>query len=280
MSLCVKNTTRIVAIAVVSVMLALPASAEIDASAAATLTQLTAVAASKVEGTEVLSSRDIQEIVALESDKQLIGCADESSCLAEVAGALGARFVVFSQLGELDDTLVLTLNLFDADEAKSVGRKVVDGSTVSELGEKVGPAVVALIGDAIADAPPAVDGALVKVLVMDIRIAGQAPSEQAPGEQANSSSAGDDELPFLLAGGGGLLAGAGLLAIIGVAFGSFAWSEQLAAADAKTPQTEVLAHVGTRDVFANLATTAYVLAGATALAGGALIGVSFLQEGE
>jgi hypothetical protein len=93
---------------------------------AATLTEVTAVAAASVRGTEVLSTRDIEKIMELESQKQLVGC-NASDCLAELAGALGARLVVFGELGALDDQLVLTLNLYDAESARSIARQLVQG---------------------------------------------------------------------------------------------------------------------------------------------------------
>lgn len=272
-----KSAVSLIPLAVTTAVFALPANAALDRQAAATLTQLAAVAASEVPGTDVLSSRDIEEIVALEADKQLIGCTDESACLAEVAGALGARFVVFSQLGQLDETLVLTLNLFDADQAKSVGRTTVEGETVSALGGQVGDAVRTLVGEAAANAGAADDDAPVKVLVMDIRIAGddggvpKEPSVDAPDKAS---------FPILLASGGALLGGAALLGVGGLAAGLFALGANSSARSPEQPQKEVLQTVGIRDVSANLANTAYLFAGVAALAGGALIGVSFVGDGE
>src|SRR3712207_6923041 len=37
----------------------------------------------------------------LEAAKQSVGCADDSSCLADVAGAMGAELVVFGAAGKL-----------------------------------------------------------------------------------------------------------------------------------------------------------------------------------
>lgn len=51
-----------------------------------------------------------------------MGCGD-SSCLAEIAGAMGAEFVVFGDVGKLGETFVINLNLFDNNAVRpSVGR--------------------------------------------------------------------------------------------------------------------------------------------------------------
>src|SRR5947207_17625 len=43
----------------------------------------------------VLSSKDVETLLGVERQKQMLGCADDaSSCLSELAGALGARFVL------------------------------------------------------------------------------------------------------------------------------------------------------------------------------------------
>ena len=44
---------------------------------------------------EVVTSADIQTLLGVERQKQLIGCSDSaSSCTAELAGAMGSRFVL------------------------------------------------------------------------------------------------------------------------------------------------------------------------------------------
>ena len=56
----------------------------------------------------------------------MAGCDEGStSCLAELAGAMGARLVLFGDLGKLGDTTVVSLNLFLSDQAQSAGRETV-----------------------------------------------------------------------------------------------------------------------------------------------------------
>ncbi len=235
------------------------------------LTQLAAVAASRIEGTEVLSSKDIQDIVSLEGEKALMGCDDAGACLAEVAGALGARLVVFGQLGQLGDVLVLTLNLFDAESGSSSGRSVVRAETVAALGDKVEPAVAELVGSAVAriraeaeraakgadDSAPAAT-AKVRVLVMDLRVAGGVDvAPPAPAAEQPST------VSWLTLAGVAL--GIGAIAALGTAglSGKIAADLDREARAVETLQKDVPALVEQRD--AGVIVTNVLLLGGTAL---------------
>lgn len=81
---------------------------------------------------EVISSRDLNQLADLEAERQAIGC-DTSSCLAEIAGAMGARYVVFGALTKLDGLYVANLNLFDAERAEPVQRQSLQGEAARDL---------------------------------------------------------------------------------------------------------------------------------------------------
>ncbi|MFZ5438487.1 MAG: hypothetical protein ACOZQL_00695 [Myxococcota bacterium] len=72
---------------------------------------------------EVISSRDIRALLGVEREKALLGCGD-SSCTAELSGALGARFVLQSTLTRLGDSLQLSMQMLDTAKAQSVARSV------------------------------------------------------------------------------------------------------------------------------------------------------------
>jgi len=76
---------------------------------------------------------------------------------------------VFGDLGILDSEHVLTLNGYDAEGAKSVGRRIVRGASVSAVGAVLESAVVDLVGPAVS----AVAAKPVRVLVMNIRCVGE-----------------------------------------------------------------------------------------------------------
>ena len=86
---------------------------------------------------ELITSTDIKNMASLEAEKQTMGCDDETSCLAELAGAMDARYVIFGDVGQLGPLLILGLNLFDAREAKAVSRMVVQTKDLEDFPGKL-----------------------------------------------------------------------------------------------------------------------------------------------
>jgi hypothetical protein len=250
-------------------LLAAPAArAEPSAADAKTLTQLLTVAASKTERAEVLSAEDVRNLVELEAEKAAAGCSDDASCLAEVAGALGARLVVFGQLGTLDEELVLTLSLFDAEDARATGRELVRGATVSELGDAAAALVPQMIEAALGSAPedtPAPEGAeRPKVLVMDLALA----QTEAIAEPAGTN--------LLLVGGGGVAAAGLLLATAGAfAFVPALFAHQEAVLST-TPQTKAVEAIAARDTWTWVALITGGLGLGVAVVGGGVLGVGIV----
>jgi TolB-like protein len=114
---------------------------------------------------QVFAAEDLRQIVELEAEKAALGC-DTSSCLAEVAGAMGARFVVFGGVTRVEDDLVLSLTVFDAEEAKPVNRKSYTHSSASRqlryapvlVDELLAPLGFAPIAEVAPDEEPASEG--------------------------------------------------------------------------------------------------------------------------
>lgn len=71
---------------------------------------------------EVLSTRDVQALLGLERQKQLMGCSEAESCMTELSGAIGARFVMSGSLARLGDAYQLTLTTMDSQKAQPLGR--------------------------------------------------------------------------------------------------------------------------------------------------------------
>jgi hypothetical protein len=103
----------------------------VPADDAAAVTRLVASAASEVRGVEVVSAADLRQLAALEADKMAAGC-EESSCLAEIAGALGAESVLFGSLSRLGTTTTASLSLYTARDGRTE-RRSVDVNDLSEL---------------------------------------------------------------------------------------------------------------------------------------------------
>ncbi len=95
---------------------------------------------------EVVSSGDVRQLVEVEADKTAAGC-ETSSCLAEVAGAMGARWVVFGTLGRLGTLTVVTLSLFDTRAAKAAGRQRIEVRDAEQLPSELDTALASLFGE-------------------------------------------------------------------------------------------------------------------------------------
>ncbi len=85
---------------------------------------LVTIIASEVAGLgyEVISSADISAMLSFENQKDLVGCEDDISCLAEIGGALGSDLLVAGSLGRLGTDFNLSLTLIDITRAKVLNR--------------------------------------------------------------------------------------------------------------------------------------------------------------
>jgi len=94
---------------------------DLPASLGATLTEVVTTEVEAVERFEVISSSDIQAVLGLEAQVQMLGCDDES-CIAEIAGALGAARILATQVGRVGEVYVVNIKLIDTVTPKSLGR--------------------------------------------------------------------------------------------------------------------------------------------------------------
>lgn len=88
---------------------------------AVNLTQLLAAELKSVEGATVISRDDIASMLRMEQDKLLLGC-DDSSCMAEIGGALGVDMLVAGQVGKVAQSYVISLRMIQPAEAKVASR--------------------------------------------------------------------------------------------------------------------------------------------------------------
>ena len=66
---------------------------------------------------EITGQSDIKAMLTLEQQKMTVGCEDDTSCLAEIGGALGADHVVTGRLGKVGEIYLLSLKLIYAPRA-------------------------------------------------------------------------------------------------------------------------------------------------------------------
>jgi hypothetical protein len=93
---------------------------------------------------DVLSTADVQQMIELEAEKAAMGCAD-NSCLAELAGALGADLVVYGDVSQLGALFIVNINLFDSIRTRAVGRKSIQTKEVEELPSKLSESLRSLV---------------------------------------------------------------------------------------------------------------------------------------
>lgn len=132
---------------------------------AGTAAVLSNVAADDIarNGFDVMSRKDITNLLGFEKQRTMLGCSD-ASCLAEIGGALGVDYMFTGQVGQIGSQYHLSLQLVDVRKA----RVAVRSSRFSERNED---ALLRATREAIA-------GALVAIRP------GAAPGGQVPDDQA------------------------------------------------------------------------------------------------
>ena len=117
----------------------------VAADAVQTIDSLIVVEAQRLGAFDIVSTADVRRMMDLEAERSQVGCNDES-CLAEIAGAMGASLVVFGDVGTLDGVYSITLNLFDSAAAKALGRTSFQANSAAELPAALNPALRQLVG--------------------------------------------------------------------------------------------------------------------------------------
>ncbi len=73
-------------------------------------------------GWDVISQSDIAAMIGFEKQRKILGCSEDSSCLAEIGGALGVDFMLAGQVGQIGSRYRISLLLVDAKKAKVATR--------------------------------------------------------------------------------------------------------------------------------------------------------------
>ena len=89
------------------------------------LPQVLTAEVAEIDGTSVISTDDIASMLKLQEKKMLLGCLDDSACMAEIGGALGVDMLLVGQAGKLGASYVVSLRLVGV-------REVVVASRVTE----------------------------------------------------------------------------------------------------------------------------------------------------
>ena len=100
---------------------------------ASTLAAGVAVRVGRNPELRAVSGAELRRMVDFEAERANAGCADDTGCLAELAGALGAELVVFGEVGRVGELYVVTLGMFDPSRAEVLARETVREASVDAL---------------------------------------------------------------------------------------------------------------------------------------------------
>jgi hypothetical protein len=158
----------------------------------------------------VLSTSDVRQLADLEATKQQAGC-DTSSCLSEIAGALGARYVVFGDATQLGSLLVVNLNLFDVQTAAAVRRASFEVNDPAEIPAQTRIAAAKLAGPPAAEevtAPSALPLAPLSLVIVGgvLALGGLAFDAVSPTSNNRVYDLGDAVGPTVMLSGAAVLA--------------------------------------------------------------------------
>ena len=112
-------------------------------------------------GVQVTTARQITAAIGLERQKQLLGCDEAaSSCIAELASALGVDGMVLGELGKLGSKYQLNLRVTKSSTgavlatwSRAVAREDDLLDALSDAAEALAPKILAAFGKAPAPAP-------------------------------------------------------------------------------------------------------------------------------
>jgi TolB-like protein len=90
---------------------------------------------------DVLSGQDVQQLLRLEADRQAMACDEGASCMAELAEALGARFLLRGQVSRVEGVLVVNLSLVDTSKTSVIAREEARARDLEDLQRRIAPLV-------------------------------------------------------------------------------------------------------------------------------------------
>lgn len=105
-------------------------------------------------GLRVISPSEVSALLGMERQRQLLGCGDQGSCLAELAGALGADGVVVGNLGRFGQSYQLDLKIVSTTNGALLASHSVRIKGDDEMLDAMAAAAVSLASQLGLGAPP------------------------------------------------------------------------------------------------------------------------------
>jgi hypothetical protein len=134
----------------------------VDASRAELLSEIALTEAASLPYLEVIGRSDIQAMLGFEKQKKILGCEEDSSCIAEIGGALGVKLVLVGSVGQIGALYRVDLKVLETSRSGSVRRV---GTNVEGAEEKM---------------VAAVQNAVRALFANEAKAAGVAPAAAAP----------------------------------------------------------------------------------------------------
>jgi hypothetical protein len=117
----------------------------VDTKVAPVLTELVLEALLTRHRLPALGPSDLKDMLNVEQQRQLLGC-EESQCLSELAGALGAARLVSGLVGRLGELYLINLKMVDLASAQVLARASKKFARIEDAPEIIGPLVDELVG--------------------------------------------------------------------------------------------------------------------------------------
>ncbi len=119
----------------------------------------------QVEGVDAIGIKDVQEMLAYEAQKQILGCTDDTDCLAEIFGALNVDELIVFSIASVDGRWLVTAKRLDPRAGRVLARenRILDGGASGVLAA-VGSLVGKLFGTEVEIRGP---GTVVEVTEVD-----------------------------------------------------------------------------------------------------------------
>lgn len=231
---------------------------------ASLLTGVVATAAANDARIDVLTAEDIRTAADLDATRQAMGCSDDTSCLLELANALGAQLIVSGTVGSLGSAQVLQLTILDVEAGRAVGRDSLQAADTAALATVAAEKIAARLA-----ALPVPAGTRARLMVMDFKLvtAGVA-------DPVSSSTAG----PPLTAIGGGVAAVSALAVVGGVVCDVLsAQGHANTTSNSGLSAAQANAAYDSSDQLAVAAVALYAVGGIGVAAGGVVLGMGLLQ---
>ncbi len=121
-----------------------------DPTKATLLSEIALAEAAADARLEVIGSSDIAGMIGFEKQKQMLGCTEDTSCLTEIAGALGVDYVLQGSFGKLGAAFRIDITVLDVKRSRVFSRA---NETVSGSEELLITAVQRLVRKALEPIP-------------------------------------------------------------------------------------------------------------------------------